>query len=69
MAKTEQSKQEAESIIRWSEADDMATLWTGSAATRKVWESYGFPMRVDGGGWRGEVAVDRLSYKPIRQKK
>ena len=66
MAKSEQAKLETESIIRWSEAEQV-TLWTSSPAIRKEWESYGFVMRpnYNGTAWRGEIPLDRLSYKVL----
>jgi hypothetical protein len=67
MAKTEQSKQEAESIIRWDETADPAILWTASVSTRNEWRSWGYPVREDGGGWRVEVPKDRISFKPLKK--
>ena len=70
MARSEQSKQEAESTIRWDESADVAYLWTASIATRNVWRSYGFPLLDMKGpknsGWFAKVPLNRISYKPIK---
>jgi hypothetical protein len=69
MAKTEQSKQEAETIIRWDETDEPAILWTGSVATRNEWKSWGYSIleTKDGRSWRVEVPKDRVSFKPLKK--
>ena len=60
---------EAETIIRWDETDDPAVLWTASPSVRREWESWGFPVVVQGGGWRSEVDRRRISYKPFKKAK
>ncbi len=67
MARSEESKMEAETIIRFDETDGPATLWTATPSVRREWESFGFPVRADGGGWRSEVPKDRLSYKMLKK--
>lgn len=60
---------ETETIIRWDESADTATLWTASPAVRKQWSGYGFPVGIVGGGWGCVVPADRLSYKPLKGAK
>ena len=67
MARSEQSKLECETIIRWDDTDSPAVLWTASPKVRKEWESYGFPVEPYGGGWRVQCPVDRISYKPFKK--
>ena len=67
MARSEQSKQECETIIRWDATGNPAILWTLSVKVRNDWQAYGFPVRVDGTGWRTEIPVDRISYKTLRK--
>ena len=68
MARSEQTKYEAESIIRWSEAENL-TLWTASPATRKEWESFGAILRADATGraWSGTAPLSWLSYKVMKK--
>jgi hypothetical protein len=69
MAKSEDSKMEAETIIRWDETDELAILWTASPKVRDAWNSYLFPVTGDrnGGGWRCRVPKDRISYKTFKK--
>lgn len=69
MARTTQTLHELETVIRFDETDDPATLWTASPRVRKEWESFGFkPTPVQGGsGWRVEVPKDRVSYKMLKK--
>ena len=67
MARSEQSKLECETVIRWDESGELATLWTASPAVRKEWQSYKFPVEEFGGGWRSRVPVDRISYKLFKK--
>ena len=71
MARSEQAKLEAESIIRWSEAENTAYLWTASVATRNEWRANGFVL-IDvlgpkNSGWVGKVPLDRLVYKTVKK--
>ena len=65
MARTTQTLQEAETVIRFDETDDPAILWTASARVRKEWEGYGFKPVVSGSGWRVEVPKDRVTYRVL----
>ena len=71
-AKTEQSKLEAETVIRWDETGEPAVLWTASVAVRNEWRTCGYPVLpmhpTDGGGWRVEVPVDRIIFKPLKKQ-
>lgn len=67
MARSEQSKLECETIIRWDETDSPAVLWTASPKVRKEWESYGFRPVVSGGGFRVECPVDRITYRTLKK--
>ncbi len=67
MAKTDEAKMEAETLIRWDETGEDATLWTASIAVRRQWESFGFLVTGDKSGWRCKVPVDRISYKPLKK--
>ncbi len=67
MARSPEALMECETIIRWDETDAPAVLWTASPKVRREWESYGFSVKVDGGGWRTEVPVDRISYKMVKK--
>lgn len=67
MAKSLEALMEQETLIRWDATGEPATLWTASPAVRKEWQSYGFPVAPDGGGWLCRVPVDRISYKPVRK--
>ena len=68
MAKSFDTLMEAETVIRWDETGEPAKLWTASTKVRREWESYGFPVRVHGGGWCAEVPMNRISYKPMRKQ-
>jgi hypothetical protein len=63
MAKSEDSKMEAETIIRWDETDAHAILWTLSPKVRQVWDSYLFPVQPSGRGWTARVPSHRITYK------
>lgn len=67
MPRSEQSKLEAETIIRWDDTGEPVTLWTASATVRREWQSYGFPVVEHGSGWQALVAVDRITYKPVKK--
>lgn len=69
MAKSQQTLMETETTIRWDETGGPAVLWTASPKVRREWQSFGFPVVEGGGGWRVEVPVDRISYKPYVQNK
>jgi hypothetical protein len=48
------TQREAETLIRWDETGEDATLWTASARVRREWQSWGFEVRpTAGGGWGG----------------
>ena len=64
MARSDDSKMEAETIIRWDETDELATLWTTSPKVRQEWKSYGFPVE----GWCTRVPKDRISYKLLKKQ-
>lgn len=68
MSRTEQSKLETETIIRWDETGEHATLWTASVTTKNEWKSFGFPVVEGPRGrtWTCRVPVDRIGYKPFR---
>lgn len=72
MAKTPDKLMEAETVIRWDEASEVAVLWTASAKVRREWESFGFPVeKITHGrvwGWRVEVPVDRITYRPVKKR-
>ena len=69
MPKTPDQLMEAETIIRWDESRTTATLWTASAAIRKEWASFGYPVTEAGGkSWACEVPIDRITYKPLKGK-
>lgn len=70
MAKSYDSKMEAETIIRWDETDELATLWTASPKVRQEWKSYGFPVEpyVIRQGWHTRVPKDRISYKLFKKQ-
>ena len=67
MPKSAETLMETETTIRWDETGKPATLWTASRHVRRAWQSYGFPIVKQGGGWRAEVPVDRISYKMVRK--
>ncbi len=66
-AKTDQSKQEAETTIRWDETGEPATLWTASVKVRNEWRLCGYDYQVQGGGWRTIAPVDRIVFKPLKR--
>jgi hypothetical protein len=66
MAKSDEAKAEAETIILMNELDSHATLWTATASVRREWESYGFPVAGDKSGWTCTVPKDRIAYKPLK---
>jgi hypothetical protein len=70
MAKSDDSKMEAETIIRWDELDAFATLWTASPVIRREWESYLFPVIANrlGSGWVCRVPKNRISYKTYQKQ-
>lgn len=65
MPKTPQSKLETETIIRWDESGELATLWTASVPVRNEWRAMGFPVAEHGGGWCARVPPDRIFYKTL----
>ncbi len=67
MAKSLQSLQETETIIRFDETDDLAILWTASPSVRREWESFGFKPFVNGSGWSTRVPKNRISYKMFKK--
>lgn len=67
MAKSYETLLETETIIRWDETGEEAVLWTASPRVRREWESYGFPTTQQGTGWRSNVPVSRISYKPLKK--
>ncbi len=67
MARTEEAKMEAETIIRWDETDGPAVLWTATPSVRREWEGFGFPVVAHGGGWRTTIPKDRISYKTLKK--
>ncbi len=67
MAKSFDTLMETETILRWSEASEEATLWTASKAVRKQWVSFGFPVGEVGGGWGCVVPADRLTYRTLKK--
>jgi hypothetical protein len=75
MAKSPEQLLETETIILWSEAENVAVLDTASPAVRKTWESFGFPVKAVVNakgkvtGWTARVPVDRISYKPMKGAK
>ena len=66
-AKTEQSKQEAETVIRWDETEGPATLWTASVAVRNEWRACRYPIVERDGGWTATIPVDRITFKPLKK--
>ncbi len=66
-AKTEQSKQEAETVIRWDETEGPATLWTASVAVRNEWRACGFKVEIVGGGWGCDTPIDRIIFKSAKK--
>lgn len=70
MAMSLDRQMETETTIRWDMTGGPATLWTANPAVRKEWASYGFVITpTPGGGWRTEVPVDRIGYKPLAGSK
>ena len=67
MARSKESKMEAETHIRWDETDELAVLWTASPKVRSEWESYLFPVVPSGGGWKAEVPRNRVTYKTFQK--
>lgn len=71
MPKSPEALMETETIIRWDELNPVAVLWTASAKVRREWESFGFKPVArcdkDGSGWRTEVPIDRITYKPVKK--
>ena len=75
MAKSDDSKMEAETVIRWDETDELAILWTASPKVRREWESYLFPVvafPIAGAGtkagWSTRVPKNRISYKTYQNQ-
>ncbi len=76
MAKSLDTLMETETTLRWDETGAPAELFTASPAVRKVWQSYGFPIRESTVGqpkrvvgWFSTVPVDRIAYKPFKKDK
>lgn len=70
MPKTPDQLMEAETIIRWDESREVASLWTASSKVAKEWKSYGFPVVSSGAlgsGWDCEVPIDRIRYAPLKK--
>ena len=67
MAKSDDSKAECETLIRFDETEELAYLYTATASVRREWESYGFPVQGDKQGWRCRVPKDRVGYKPMKK--
>jgi hypothetical protein len=68
MPKSPEQLQETETIILWNATGEPAVLYTADTKVRKEWVSFGFPVREVAGGWRVEVPVDRITYKPLKVK-
>lgn len=67
MAKSEQSRREAETIILWNEEDPLATLWTASAKVKREWESFGFAVQGKGDGWVVQCPKNRITYRTLQK--
>ncbi len=70
MPKTTDQLMESETILRYDEFSENASLWTLSVATKRTWESFGFKLSGDKfNGWSGEIPIDRITYKPLKGSK
>lgn len=62
-ARTEESKAESETVIRFDETTELAFLWTASARVRREWEDAGFPVQGHVSGWTARVPTRMVTYR------
>lgn len=59
------SREERETTIRFDETNADAYLWTASPGQARRWQTRGYPLKTEPGGW--STRAPKMAIRPLRR--